>query len=218
MLEDAGCKVLTIHGRTRDQRGPLTGLADWSYVKAVRKAVKIPVISNGNIQCMEDLNRCLDETGAVGVMTAEGNLYNPALFAHMNPPAWEPALEYLDLVETYPCPNAYIRGHLFKLFHNLYFINKAFNFLNKKINFRLSLPTNNNLRMELGSANTMGEFRRIVNVLKSTYEHFHLGINSWAETTEKNSENLVLPPWLCQSYVRMDPEEHLRKVEENVNM
>ncbi|XP_044269144.1 tRNA-dihydrouridine(16/17) synthase [NAD(P)(+)]-like [Tribolium madens] len=200
MLVSAGCKMLTVHGRTREQKGPLTGLADWSYVKAVREAVDIPVISNGNIQCMEDVNRCLEETGAVGVMTAEGNLYNPALFMHQNPPVWEPALEYLNLVDKYPCPMSYIRGHLFKLFHHL-----------------LSIPKNNDLRIQLGAANTMDEFKRIVNVIKEMYDPFHLGAKLWQDTTKPNTENITLPPWLCQPYVRVCPEEHLKKVEENSN-
>ncbi|KAI4470216.1 trna-dihydrouridine synthase [Holotrichia oblita] len=177
MLEKAGCKMLTVHGN----------------------AVKIPVISNGNIQCIQDLKRCLEYTEVVGVMTAEGNLYNPALFEGRNPPAWELAIEYLDLVEKYPCPFSYIRGHLFKLFHHI-----------------LSLPENNELRIQLGSANTLHTFRSIVVEIRDMYLPYHEGKLKWEQkTTEEGALNIVLPPWLCQPYVRIPPDEHLKKIEDH---
>uniref|UniRef100_A0A1B6DB79 tRNA-dihydrouridine(16/17) synthase [NAD(P)(+)] n=1 Tax=Clastoptera arizonana TaxID=38151 RepID=A0A1B6DB79_9HEMI len=193
MLESAGCKILTVHGRTKDQKGPLTGLASWEHIRAVRDNVKVPVIANGNIQCLADIERCLVATRCHAVMSAEGNLYNPALFEGISPPAYELALEYLDLVEKYPCPRSYVRGHLFKLFHDCF-----------------SLPENSDLRHEIAKAQNMKQFRATVLHLKERYHAIHEGLTPWNQ--QYTSYDLQLPPWLCKSFVRQTPQEHLEKI------
>ncbi|XP_014210638.2 tRNA-dihydrouridine(16/17) synthase [NAD(P)(+)]-like [Copidosoma floridanum] len=198
MLEESGASVLTVHGRTREQKGPLTGLASWEHIRAVREAVKVPVFANGNIQCVQDVERCLEETGVQGVMSAEGNLYNPCIFEGINPPCWEPALEYLDILEEHPAPSSYIRGHLFKLLQHLFL-----------------LTENEEERRDLAQNSTMESFRNVVLSLRDRYLPYHEGRKIWHR--EKEVYDLTLPPWLCQPYVRDSPEEHVNKVEARRN-
>lgn len=82
--------------------------------------MSVPVLANGNILSVEDIDDCIQETKVVGVMTAEGNLHNPAIFErNFVPVTWELANEYLDIVEQYECPRGYVRGHIFKMLHHL---------------------------------------------------------------------------------------------------
>ena len=80
MLEDAGVSALTVHGRLREQRHH-EGPADWATIAAVKAALKIPVIANGNCRKKADADACILETGVDAVMSATALLPNPRLFA-----------------------------------------------------------------------------------------------------------------------------------------
>ncbi|CAH0720888.1 unnamed protein product, partial [Brenthis ino] len=162
MLQKAGCKLLTVHGRTREQKGPLTE--------------------------KQSLYQCLQ--------MATSNACK--MYIGINAVTWEIALEYLELVEQYPCPSSYIRGHLFKIFHKIF-----------------TIESNNEERQLLATAQNLDDFKQVCIKIKEKYLLYHEGKLQLEnnEGISRNGFDLILPPWLCQPYVRMSPEEHTQKME-----
>ena len=81
-LEEAGAQLLTLHGRTREQR--FKGDADWGAIASVKQALSIPLIANGDINSPDDALRCLQQTGAAGVMVGRGTMGAPWLVGQID--------------------------------------------------------------------------------------------------------------------------------------
>ncbi len=94
VCERAGAKAIAVHARTRAQG--YSGKADWSIIKAVKEAVSIPVIGNGDVTSPELAAKMLEETGCDAVMIGRGVLGNPWLIKQTK--------EFLEsgVVETIP--------------------------------------------------------------------------------------------------------------------
>lgn len=120
MIEDAGASILTVHGRTKEQKGHSQGLADLKLIAEIKRSLSIPVISNGNVRTYEEAMEALRITGCDGVMSACGLLVNPALFSGKQVSPQQLAAEYLDMCEKYPVEYHMIRGHLYKFLNDIF--------------------------------------------------------------------------------------------------
>lgn len=78
IAESAGAAAVAVHGRTREQY--YSGKADWECIRAVKEAVKIPVIGNGDITDAHAAKAMFEQTGCDGVMIGRGAQGNPWIF------------------------------------------------------------------------------------------------------------------------------------------
>ncbi len=77
-LEQSGVSAIAVHARTREQF--YSGTADWSLIRQVKQAVRVPVIGNGDVRTVQDAQRMLGETGCDAVMVGRAACGNVWIF------------------------------------------------------------------------------------------------------------------------------------------
>jgi len=137
-LQSAGCSVLTLHGRTKEMKGQSNGPCDWTAIKAAKQRLHIPVIANGGIETYADAVRCLADTCADGVMSAEALLEDPSLFSNQQLSQDQLADEYLQMVKLYEADRKCVKSHLFRFLY-------------------AGLQHHTDIRAQLGSARSLEE-------------------------------------------------------------
>lgn len=180
-IESCGVSMLTVHGREVTASKLFTGPVNWDIIRKIKSKLNIPVVANGGISCYADALRCLEATGADGVMSSEALLENPKLFSEEGDYLFrtdyarfqlQTVREFLEVVRCYPLPrplHAVIRGHLFKMLHRF-----------------LLAEHNKDLQMRLST----GHFEQMCDVVNALDDR----IRSVGYSTEEASKRGLLSP------------------------
>lgn len=112
--------MLCVHGRTKEEKKDKIGNNNFEMIRKIKAALDIPVISNGEIADLDDVNKALEVTKCDGVMVSEAILEDVTIF---NPEVkFDPvaiAKEFIEFNRKYSCPMAkqVLKPHLFKMLY-----------------------------------------------------------------------------------------------------
>ncbi|MDR3575176.1 MAG: tRNA-dihydrouridine synthase family protein [Anaerolineaceae bacterium] len=82
IIEENGARLIAVHGRTRVQA--YDGVANWDAIAEIKNAVTIPVIANGDVKTVADIDRIKAHTGCDGVMIGRAAVSNPWIFTRLD--------------------------------------------------------------------------------------------------------------------------------------
>lgn len=158
-LEDAGIRVLAVHGRTKAQG--YSGEADWEKIAEVVRAVSIPVVGNGDIRDAETALRRKKESGVAGLMIGRGALGNPWIFSQIKAalrgnavPEKPPAGTVFQTIFDYAKNLAGTRGE--RGGENIRWL------LARLHPFTYGVRGGKNVRAELSSCSTLADLKRLL--------------------------------------------------------
>lgn len=147
--QDVGIQMITVHGRTREQR--YTGTADWKAVRATREATTLPLIINGDILSPEDAIEAMKQSGADGVMIGRGSQGKPWILKQV--------MDYMERGEIGAEPSAE---------EKLALILKHYDMILDYYGERIGVPfARKHLSWYCTGFNGAAEFRKELNTLKN---------------------------------------------------
>jgi len=170
MLQDAGIKAITIHGRTKVQL--FKGTADWTLIGKVKNnpGMKIPVFGNGDIRSPEDAKEAFDKYGIDGIMIGRASIGRPWIFReireyldtgnHLAPIAFE---EKAKLVKLHFEKSLEIKGEP----RGIYEMRRHFSYYFK------GLPDFKDLRIKLLTSLDINEIYALIDIISEKYNDYY---------------------------------------------